>query len=63
MLILPPPEPNSSKSGVNYTDSSPLGHECRRLQSHLTEQDKAIVAIFDYIESEAPQDHSIRRTL
>ena len=46
-----------------YLDAEAVVHECRRLQRHLTEQDKAIVAVCDYIESEAPRDHPIRRTL
>ena len=53
----------TQRAEQTYLDTEAVGHECRRLQRHLTEQDKAVVAIFDYIESEAPQDHSIRRTL
>ena len=53
----------TQRAEQTYLDAEAVVHECRRLQSHLTEQDKAIVAICDYIESEAPQDRSIRRTL
>jgi len=53
----------TQRAEQTYLDAEAVVHECRRLQRHLTEQDKAIVAICDYIESEAPQDHPIRRTL
>ena len=53
----------TQRAEQTYLDAEAVVHECRRLQRHLTEQDKAIVAICNYIESEAPQDHPIRRTL
>ena len=53
----------TQRAEQTYLDAEAVVHECRRLQRHLTEQDKAIVAICNYIESEAPQDHPIRQTL
>ncbi len=44
-------------------DADAILHECRRLQLHLTAQDKAIVAICGYIEADAPHDHPIRQAL
>jgi hypothetical protein len=38
-------------------------HECQRLQQHLTQQDKVIVAIGGYMKDNAPQDHPIRKAL
>jgi uncharacterized membrane protein len=43
-------------------DADAILHECRRLQRHLTAQDKAIVAICGYFEENAPDDHPIRKT-
>ncbi|MDY7526328.1 MULTISPECIES: DUF1003 domain-containing protein [unclassified Cryobacterium] len=53
----------TQRAEQTYLDAEAVVHECRRLQRHLTQQDKAIVAICNYIESEAPQDHPIRQTL
>ena len=53
----------TQRAEQTYLDAEAVVYECRRLQRHLTEQDKAIVAICNYIESEAPQDHPIRQTL
>lgn len=44
-------------------DADAILHECRRLQLHLTAQDKAIVAICAYIEANAPHDHPVRKAL
>lgn len=53
----------TQRAEQTYLDAEAIVHECRRLQRHLTEQDKAIVAICNYIESEAPEDHPIRQPL
>nr|MDQ6948761.1 DUF1003 domain-containing protein [Actinomycetota bacterium] len=42
-------------------DAEAVVHECRRLQQHLTEQDKVIVSICSYIQDNAPADHPVRK--
>ena len=51
------------RSTASPRTHSAAGHECLRLQRHLTAQDTAIVAICAYIEANAPQDHPIRKAL
>lgn len=46
-----------------FLDAEAVLHECKRLQTHLTAQDKAIVLICAYIEENAPKDHKIRQML
>ncbi len=46
-----------------FLDAEAILHECRRLQLHLTAQDKAIVAICSYVEENAPHDHPVRQAL
>ena len=41
-------------------DTEAIVHECRRLQQHLTAQDKVIVDICEYISEHAPEDHPLR---
>ena len=41
-------------------DTEAIVHECRRLQQHLTAQDKVIVEICQYISENAPEDHPLR---
>ena len=43
-----------------YLDAEAVLHECKRLQQHLTEQDRVIVAICAYIKENAPEDHPVR---
>jgi uncharacterized membrane protein len=44
-----------------FLDAEAVLHECRRLQEHLTEQDRAIVSICSYIQENAPEDHPVRK--
>lgn len=44
-----------------FVDGEAVLHECRRLQRHLTEQDKVIVAITAYIKENAPADHPLMK--
>ncbi len=46
-----------------FLDGEAILHECRRLQHHLTAQDKAIVRICAYIKENAPQNHPVREVL
>ena len=46
-----------------FLDAEAVLHECRRLQQHLTEQDKVIVTICSYIKENAPEDHPVRKAL
>jgi uncharacterized membrane protein len=42
-----------------FRDTEAVLQECRRLQKHLTAQDRLIVGICDYVEQNAPKDHPI----
>jgi uncharacterized membrane protein len=51
------------RAQLTFLDAEAILHECRRLQRHLTAQDKAIVTICAYVEADAPHDHPVRRAL
>jgi uncharacterized membrane protein len=51
------------RAQLTFLDAEAVLHECRRLQRHLTAQDKAIVTVCAYVEAEAPHDHPVRRAL
>lgn len=51
------------RAQLTFLDSEAVLHECRRLQRHLTAQDKAIVTICAYVETDAPRDHPVRNVL
>lgn len=51
------------RAQLTYLDSEAVLHECRRLQRHLTAQDKAMVTICSYVEENAPRDHAVRKPL
>jgi uncharacterized membrane protein len=51
------------RAQLTFLDAEAVLHECRRLQRHLTAQDKAIVTICSYVEAEAPHDHPVRTAL
>jgi uncharacterized membrane protein len=46
-----------------YLDAEAVLHECMRLQTHLTEQDKVILTICAYVKENAPDDHPVRKVL
>ena len=43
-----------TRAQQTYLDGEAVLHECRRLQTHLTAQDRVIVAISNYIKQHAP---------
>ena len=49
------------RAQLTYLDTEAVLHECRRLQRHLTIQDKAMVTICSFIEENAPRDHDVRK--
>jgi hypothetical protein len=49
------------RSQQTFLDAEAILHECRRLQQHLTVQDRAIVTICAYIQDNAPPDHALRK--
>jgi len=51
------------RAQLTFLDAEAVVHECRRLQRHLTAQDKAIGAICSYVEAEAPHDHPLRKAM
>lgn len=51
------------RAQLTFLDAEAVLHECRRLQRHLTAQDKAIVTICSYIETDAPHDHPVRKAI
>jgi uncharacterized membrane protein len=51
------------RAQLTYLDTEAVLHECRRLQRHLTAQDKAMVTICSYVEENAPRDHPVRKAL
>jgi uncharacterized membrane protein len=46
-----------------FLDAEAVLHECRRLQRHLTAQDKVIVTLSTYVKENAPRDHPVRKEL
>ena len=46
-----------------FLDAEAVLHECRRLQQHLTAQDKVIVTICAYVNENVPQTHPVRTAL
>lgn len=51
------------RAQLTFLDTEAILHECRRLQRHLTAQDKAMVTICSYVEENAPSDHPVRTAL
>lgn len=51
------------RAQLTFLDTEAILHECRRLQRHLTAQDKAMVTICSYVEENAPADHPVRSAL
>jgi uncharacterized membrane protein len=51
------------RAQLTFLDGEAVLHECRRLQRHLTAQDKIIVTLCAYIEANAPHDHPVRKAL
>ncbi len=51
------------RAQLTFLDTEAILHECRRLQRHLTAQDKAMVTICSYVEENAPPDHPVRTAL
>lgn len=52
-----------TRAQQTYLDSEAVLHECLRLQEHLTAQDRLIVAICGYIQTNAPAGHPIHDEL
>ncbi|GAC1336027.1 MAG: hypothetical protein NVSMB17_19540 [Candidatus Dormibacteria bacterium] len=52
---------NDQRAEQTFLDGEAVLHECRRLQRHLTEQDRVIVAITEYIKDNAPSGHPLLR--
>jgi uncharacterized membrane protein len=46
-----------------FLDAEAVLYECRRLQQHLTAQDRVIEKICEYIQQNAPKDHPIQLEL
>ena len=51
---------DDQRAQQTFQDAEAILHECRRLQQHLTAQDKSIVTICEYIKENAPHDHPVR---
>ncbi|MBJ7596879.1 DUF1003 domain-containing protein [Candidatus Nephthysia bennettiae] len=46
-----------------FLDAEAVLHECLQLQHHLTAQDRVIVKVCEYIQENAPKDHSVHAEL
>ena len=50
-----------TRAHQTFLDAEAVLEECRRLQHHLTAQDKAIVKICGYIADHAPENHPVKK--